>query len=68
MKKVHWLAALIGVALLSSTITYVIMIKVHGIGTPTISKEPVAFHTYAPDAKTVFVAGSFNAWQIECAT
>jgi 1,4-alpha-glucan branching enzyme len=61
MRKIFLVAAFLGAAILASLITYMLVREEGKV--PGGARQPVTFRIHAPEAKTVFVAGSFNAWQ-----
>jgi Glycogen recognition site of AMP-activated protein kinase len=63
MKRSICLAAIIAVVFLASVIIYLVITKCNGDENSASSKVPVVFRIYAPDAKSVFVTGSFNSWK-----
>jgi 1,4-alpha-glucan branching enzyme len=44
-------------------VTYWVVTRPAGSGLTVASKQTVVFRIYAPEARSVFVSGSFNGWQ-----
>jgi hypothetical protein len=63
MKKSICIVGIIAVVFLASVIIYLVITKCYRGGDSASSKVPVVFRIYAPDAKSVFVTGSFNSWK-----
>jgi len=63
MKRTLLLVVSVLLALVAAAAIYVLMEKSDRAATSESLKQPVTFRIHAPDAKAVFVTGSFNAWK-----